>query len=65
MENFTPPGMPAKRALAALDQPAPAATIPRTRILLIPDRLVSKRNRGSKAMAKRAEAAKVALHPSR
>jgi hypothetical protein len=32
MENVTPPGTPAKRALAALDNPAPAEPLPPRRI---------------------------------
>jgi len=32
MENITPPGTPAKRALAALDKPAPAEPLPPRRI---------------------------------
>ena len=32
MENITPPGTPAKRALAVLDTPAPAVPIPPKRI---------------------------------
>jgi hypothetical protein len=32
MENITPPGMPAKRALAVLDEPPPAEPLPPRRI---------------------------------
>jgi hypothetical protein len=32
MENITPPGMPAKRALAVLDAPAPTEPIPSLRV---------------------------------